>query len=55
MYIFTIKTNEESYKKYDGKTCWIPKNNPIRQDGYIEVYVLEYEEYILVRPSELED
>lgn len=54
MYIFTIKTNKKEYAKYNGKTCWIPQN-PVRHDGFIEVYVLEYGEYILVRPSELED
>lgn len=54
MYIFTIRTDKEEYKKYNGKECWVP-SNPIREDGYVEVYVLEYGDYILVRPSELED
>jgi len=54
MYIFTIKTDKKEYKKYNGKLCAVPYN-AIRHDGYIEVYVFEYGEYILVRPSELED
>lgn len=54
MYMFTIRTNKPEYKKYNGKLCWIPQN-PVRHDGYIEVYVIESDEYILVRPSELED
>lgn len=54
MYIFTIKTDKKEYKKYNGKICWIP-SNAVRHDGYIEVYIPEANEYILVRPSELED
>lgn len=54
MYIFTIKTNKKEYKKYNGKQCWVAYN-AIRPDGYIEVYVPEFKEFILVRPVELED
>ena len=54
MYIFTIRTDKKQYKKYNGKECWVSRN-PVRVDGYVEVYVLEYGDFILVRPSELED
>lgn len=54
MYLFTIKTDKKEYKKYDKKQCWAV-HNAVRSDGYIEVYVPEFKEFILVRPSELED
>lgn len=54
MYIFKIQTDKPEYEKYNGKQAWIPRN-PVREDGFIEVYVPAYEEYILVRPSELVD
>lgn len=54
MYIFKIRTDKPEYKLYNGQVCWIA-NNAVRHDGFIEVYVPKYEEYILVRPSELED
>ena len=53
MYIFTIRTDKKEYKKYNGKKCWASNN--IREDGYVEVYVLEDGDLILLRPSELED
>lgn len=54
VYIFRIKTDKPEYEKYNGKEAWIPRN-PVREDGFVEVYVPAYGEYILVRPSELED
>lgn len=54
MYIFKIDTDKPEYKKYNGKECWVPRN-PIREDGYVEVYIPSTNEYILVRPSELVD
>lgn len=54
MYVFRIRTEKEEYKKYNGKMCWVPRN-PIREDGYIEVYVVEDGVYLMLRPSELED
>lgn len=54
MYTYKISTSNPDYEKYNGKFCWIPRALP-RHDGYIEVYVLDYNELILVRPSELED
>lgn len=54
MYKFTIRTNKEYYKKYDGEYCCVPRV-PITHDGYVEVYVPKTGEYILLRPSELED
>ena len=54
VYIFRIKTDKPEYEKYNGKEAWIPRN-PVREDGFVEVYVPAYGEFILVRPSELED
>lgn len=54
MYVFTIETNKEEYKKYNGLQCFIPRV-PIREDGFVEVYVPSTGEYILLRPSELID
>ena len=54
MYVFRIKTDKKEYKKYNGKMCWVPRN-PIREDGYVEVYVVEDGVYLLLRTSELED
>ena len=50
MYIFKIDTDKPEYEKYNGKECWV-----IREDGYVEVYIPSTNEYILLRPSELID
>lgn len=52
MYTFLIKTDKKEYAKYNGKPCWVIN---MRDDGYVEVYVLGTDELILLRPSELED
>lgn len=54
MYIFKVKTDKKNYEKYNGEPCWVP-NRPFRHDGYIEVYVPKTGEFIMLRPSELED
>lgn len=54
MYIFTIQTDAENYKKYNGQICFVPRN-PVREDGFVEVYIPTTNEYILLRPSELID
>lgn len=53
MYIYTVRTNKPSYQKYNGEICWI--HNWHRTDGYIEVFIPSYKEFILLRPNELED
>ena len=54
MYIFKIKSKAYN-KKYLNKLCWVPRRSIIRDDGFVEVYVPETSEYILVRPKDLED
>ena len=54
MYIFKVNTNKKEYEQYNGQPCWVP-NRPVTHDGYIEVYVPKTGEYIMLRPSELED
>ncbi len=54
MYVFTIRTNRKEYTDFDGKQCLIPRN-PIRHGEFVEVYIPETRDYILLTPKELED
>mgnify|MGYP007070219073 CR=1 FL=1 len=54
MYTFKVRTEKEPYKKYNGEPCLVCRN-PFRHDGFIEVYLPNVGEFILLRPSELED
>ena len=50
---FTIRTNKKEYQEYNGKRCKII--NAKRMDGLIEVLVIDYNCFILLKIDELDD
>jgi len=52
MFDYTINTDKECYKAYNGHSCKIV--NTYREDGCFEVYIEDMETFIILEPSEID-